>query len=88
MTIDVNTEGSYRLHLDFILELVTSQNDLTYRFEEKENSIVLTVCDKKENIVYDYETNFLDKRRSIENFLTRSIKQSIINETNARYHNF
>lgn len=78
MTIEVNTEGSYRLHLDFLLELVTSQNDLTYNFEEKESSIVLRVCDKKEAVIYEYETKFLDKRRSIENFLTRITKQALI----------
>jgi hypothetical protein len=78
MTIDVNTEGSYRLHLDFILELATSENDLTYHFQEKQNSIVLTVYDKKEKPVYEYETNFLDKRRSIENFITIITKQALI----------
>lgn len=78
MTIDVNTEGSYRLHLDFILELVTSQNDLDYNFEEKEGGIVLRVYDKKENEVYAYETNFLDKRRSIENFLIRITKKALV----------
>lgn len=78
MTIEVNTEGSYRLHLDFILELVTTENDLTYNFEEKEIGIVLRVCDKKETVLYEYETKFLDKRRSIENFLTRITKQSLI----------
>lgn len=78
MTIDVNTEGSYRIHLDFLLELVTTQNDLTYNFEEKESSIVLRVYDKKETVLYEYETKFLDKRRSIENFLTRITKQALI----------
>lgn len=76
--IDVNTEGSYRLHLDFILEMATTDNGLTYHFQENESSITLTILDKREKEVYKHETPFLDKRRCIEAFIINIAKKALI----------
>lgn len=76
--IDVNTEGSYRLHLDFILDMVTTQNGLYYHFQENEHSITLTIRDEKHKELYREETSFLDKRRCIEVFLNEVTKKALI----------
>lgn len=77
MTIDVYTEGSYRLHLDFLFEMIMNDNNLTYLFEEKESSIILSVFSNKSE-VYKHETNFLDKRRCIESFLINVTEKSLL----------
>lgn len=70
--IDVYTEGSYRLHLDFLLEMVTG--GYYCHFQENEHSITLTITDDKHRELYKRETDFLDKRRSIEVFFNEVVQ--------------
>lgn len=77
MNIDVNTEGNYRLHLDFLFELVVKSNGFDYQIKENDLSITLSVSNGKGLDVYKNETSSLDKRRCLEAFFIEVVKKYI-----------
>lgn len=77
MVTEVFIDGSYRLHLDFLLEMMVKSIEADFEFEEKENSICLTIVDKKGKPLFTRDTSFLDKRRAIEAFMCDIIKIAI-----------
>lgn len=66
--IEVNIDGPYRLHLDYLLYHMVLQNGFTYHFKETNETIVLSIMDEKGDILYQTDGVMLDQRRSIEVF--------------------